>query len=169
MSFMKNVGTVLLLKHKYKENLDYRFGLAFIWVIVFVLFVGCIGRNVTREKAVKVKNQQLAQPQTRASTKSLVYWTRTNKPFSSLHMTKQTRLNWKTRPASNCDIYGPERGSCRLSSTGARRAVSGHHGAVWPMSGIVEQGWQTHTARCRRRSQALLLGGGHPLRHVAVS
>ena len=52
------------------------------------------------------------------------------------------------------------------------------------MSGIVEQGWQTHTARCRR-NQALLLGGGHPLfvvhpcggvamdggevRHVAVS
>ena len=29
-SFMKNVGTALLLKHKYKENLDYRFGLAFI-------------------------------------------------------------------------------------------------------------------------------------------
>lgn len=35
-----------------------------------------------------------------------------------------------TRPAPNCDIFGPGRGCCHLSSTGARRAVSGHYGAA---------------------------------------
>ena len=42
-------------------------------------------RASQEKKTVNGKNRQLAQTQTQGGHESLVYWTRTNKPFSSLH------------------------------------------------------------------------------------
>ena len=51
-------------------------------------------KGAEREKSVNGKNWPNPKPLPREATKSLVYWTRTNKTFSSLRMMKQTQINW---------------------------------------------------------------------------